>query len=220
MANPEDDWFTAAKLLRPQGRKGELLAEPHTEPASIIAGKPLWLTSQENTEPGPDAERELEAVWQPKGKNAGRIVLKLAGVDSISAAEAIAGHYLRMRASELPVLEQDTFRVRDLVGCSLFDHERRAGTVVDVQFPIAADGHTRLSDAPDLLAVRPLRDDGAEDTGGEPVLIPFVRSWLVEVDLATKRIMMELPPGLFDAAPGSEPDSEPDSDSSGTLNEG
>ncbi len=210
MANFQDDWLTAAKLLRPQGRRGELLAEPHVELSSFVAGQRLWLSIKDAGAPAPDAERELEDAWQPTGKNAGRVVLKLAGVDSISAAEALAGQYLRLRTSELPALEPDTFRVRDLVGCSLFDHERLAGTVVDVQFPIAADGHTRLADAPDLLAVRPVHGDAGEETAGEPVLIPFVRAWLIEVDLATKRIVMKLPPGLFDA----------DLVSSDTLDEG
>ncbi len=209
MANSEDEWLTAAKLLRPQGRRGELLAEPHAGLPSFVTGKRLWLSIKDGGVPAPDAERELEDAWQPTGKNAGRVVLKLAGVDSISAAEALAGQYLRLRTSELPALEPDTFRIRDLVGCSLFDQERLAGTVVDVQFPIAADGHTRLADAPDLLAVRPVHGDAGEEAA-EPVLIPFVRAWLIELDLSTKRIVMKLPPGLFDA----------DSVLSDTLDEG
>ena len=70
--------------------------------------------------------------------------------------------------------------------------------VVDVQFPIAADGRTRLQDAPDLLAVQPARPDGTPDTSREPVLVPFVRVWLAGVDLPAKRILMQLPSGLLD----------------------
>ena len=186
-------WVTAAQLLRPQGRRGELLAEPHGSLDIFTAGRQLWLASREGATPDASAERTVEQAWEPTGKNAGRVVLKLAGVDSISDAEALAGQFVLIRSSDLPPLDEDTFRVRDLIGCSLFDGETLTGTVADVQFPIAADGRTRLEDAPDLLAIQPA---GADDAA-EPVLIPFVRAWLVDVDIAAKRILMNLPPGFF-----------------------
>ena len=210
MITVQENWFPAAKLLRPQGRRGELLAELHAHFAAFAAGQKLWLTADEHANPAASAERELEHAWQPTGKNAGRVVLKLTGVDSISAAETLAGQYLLMRASDLPALEPDTFRVCDLVGCSVFDHDRLAGTVVDIQFPMAADGRTRLEDAPDLLAVQPVDAAGTADTVREPMLIPFVRAWLAEVDLPAKRIAMQLPPGLLDAE--SETDETGNSD--------
>ena len=204
-----DEWVPAARLMRPQGRRGELLADPHAEFSSFVPGQSLWLAPAEDAAPNPSGERILEAVWQPTGKNAGRVVLKLAGVESISEAEALAGQFLLLRAADLPALEDDTFRVRDLVGCSLYDGDRLAGIVTDVQFPIGADGHTRLTDAPDLLAVEPAANtlDAAPNTttndlqdAPEPVLIPFVRAWLVAVDVDAKRIVMNLPPGLFEDA--------------------
>ena len=206
MASTDEIWLPAAQLLRPQGRHGELLAEPYADLAILIAGLRLWLAPGEHSEPSPAAERVLEKAWQPTGRNAGRVVVKLQGVDSISAAEALAGQFLLMRAADLPPLEADTFRVRDLVGCSLLNEERLVGTVVDVQFPIAADGKTRLADAPDLLAVLPVAEGvpRTEVEDGDTVLVPFVRAWLIEVNLETKRIRMHLPPGLFDAEDTSD----------------
>ncbi|MGI4828326.1 MAG: ribosome maturation factor RimM [Janthinobacterium lividum] len=198
MLKADDRWLPAAQLLRPQGRHGELLAEPHADLSVFSTGRRLWLAPRENSVPLPSAERVLEAAWQPTGRNAGRTVLKLQGVDSISAAEALAGQFVLLRAADLPPLEEDTFRVRDLVGCALFDQEKLAGTVVDIQFPVGADGRTRLTDAPDLLAVQPAGDLNEPDNERDPVLVPFVRSWLTGVDLVAKRITMHLPPGLFD----------------------
>ena len=199
--------------MRPQGRRGEVLAEPLADLALFSAEHPFWLAPREDAIPSPAAERVLEAAWPPTGRNAGRIVLKLYGAESISDAEALAGQFLLMPLAQLPTLDPDTFLVRDLVGCSLFDGNRLAGTIVDVQFPVAADGRTRLEDAPDLLAVQPVapsrKPSGEQDPGSnpsaaptehEPALIPFVRAWLVNVDLAAKRITMQLPPGLFDPA--------------------
>ncbi len=205
--------MAVAQLLRPQGRHGELLADPHADVALLVAGCRLWLAAREDSIPHPDAGRELESTWQPTGRNAGRIVLKLRGTDSISAAEALAGQFLLLPLSVLPPLAPDTFRVRDLVGCALYDGDQHVGAVVDVQFPVAADGRTRLEDAPDLLVIEPVISavtavaaaDPAESAEPETVLVPFVRAWLLDVDLAAKRISMRLPPGLFTSADTEPP---------------
>ncbi len=215
--------MAVAQLLRPQGRRGELLAEPSAPFEVFTSGKGFVLCAAPSSSAVPTLllnSVELESAWQPAGRNAGRFVLKLKGTDSITAAEAIAGHHLFMRVEDLPTLEEGTYRVRDLVGCSLFDcsllnADALLGTVLDLQFPVAADGRTRLQDAPDLLVVQPLPPilpplvDPVEpgmtstlkaDRELEPVLVPFVRDWLVEVDLPGKRLRMRIPPGLFDAA--------------------
>ena len=211
------EWMIGAALLRPQGRRGEILVEPHTDLSTFIPGLTLWLATTEEAPPLSGGDHLLESVWQPTGKNAGRLVLKLSGIETISDAEAIAGKFLMLRANDLPPLPPDTFRVRDLVGCDLFDGDLRTGTVVDVQFPIAADGRTRLEDAPDLLAVDPSPIlagvqslDEADEV--EPTLVPFVRAWLLEVDIAGKRIVMNLPPGFFDEGESPEEALEEDSD--------
>ena len=197
-----ENWLVAAHILRPQGRRGELLVEPHVSFQLFSAGRRLWLGSSAAAEPAEGDVRLLEQAWQPLGKNAGRVVLKLAQVENISDAEALSGKHLFLRTADLPALEDGTYRVRDLVGCSLFDGPALVGTISDVQFPVAPDGRTRLADAPDLLAVLPATDppraidpEAPDDT--ETVLVPFVRAWLVNVDLQGKRIEMQLPPGLF-----------------------
>lgn len=203
MEDLTQDWVTGAALLRAQGRRGEVLVDPHADVSIFIPGLTLWLAAAEHVVPPNGSERTLESAWQPTGRNAGRLVLKLRGVDTISDAEAIAGKFLLLRTADLPSLPPDTFRVRDLVGCTLFNGDQLAGTVVDVQFPIAADGRTRLEDAPDLLAIQPASQPAptaiSEDHEGvEPTLIPFVRAWLVGVDIPGKRIVMNLPPGLIE----------------------
>jgi ribosomal 30S subunit maturation factor RimM len=54
--------------------------------------------------------------------------------------------------------------------------------------------------------VREIRGTGAQDilvvdgAGGVEHLIPAVQEWWREVDLAGRRIVVELPPGLLDPA--------------------
>ncbi len=199
---PAAEWMAAAHLLRPQGRHGEILAEPSAPFDLFTPGRRLATGALATAPAQPIVLAEIESAWQPTGRNAGRLVLKLRGTDSITAAEAIAGWHLFLRVDELPALEEGTYRVRDLTGCALFDGDALVGTVLDLQFPVGPDGRTRLEDAPDLLVVQLLALPTVEGVPGpvtESILVPFVRAWLLEVDLPAKRIRMQIPPGLFDA---------------------
>lgn len=188
-------WIAIASLIRPQGRRGELLAEPLSDlPEIFSAGQEVLLAKAGATTPATNASPiTIEDHWFPTGKNAGRVVLKLSGCESISQAEALAGQQLLLRADSLPKLAEDTFYVGDLLDCELLDGVRRVGRIVDVEFPTAPDGRTRLEDAAPLLAVE-------ATPGAEPVLVPFVRAWIEHVDLAARQLVMHLPAGLFDDA--------------------
>jgi 16S rRNA processing protein RimM len=195
-------WIPAARLLRPQGRRGELLAELLSDlPGLFAPGRRVSLAA---TGTVPATETTLESHWTPTGRNAGRVVVKLAGVDSISAAELLAGRELLIPASDLPPLEPDTWFVRDLLGCQLFDGTTLVGEIIGVEYPMSADGHTRLPDAAPLLEVigvgysRGNPQPSPTDSPGlaEPILIPFIKSWLDSVDLNGKRLVMHLPAGL------------------------
>jgi 16S rRNA processing protein RimM len=179
----QSQWIAIATLLRPQGRRGELLSEPLTDlPKIFQPGREVYLAS--------NTLITLEDAWHPTGKNAGRIVLKLSNSNSITEAESLAGQQLLIPADALPALDPDTWFVGDLIGCTLVNADQPAGTIVEIQFATAPDGRTRLEDAAPLL--------GVETAPGEdPVLVPFVRAWIVSVDIATKRVVMDLPAGLL-----------------------
>ena len=190
-----------ARLLRPQGRRGELLADLLTDfPEQLGSPAGVYLVAANATAPPASPTRTLvESQWLPTGKNAGRIVVKLAGCDSINDAERLAHMQLMVPATERPALDDDTFYVSDLIGSTLYNHEADhsetpVGEVVDVEFATTPDGKTRLPDAAPLLCVR-LPADSPET---EPTLIPFVRTQLISVDTAAHRIVMRIPPGLLD----------------------
>jgi 16S rRNA processing protein RimM len=191
-------WATLARLLRPQGRKGELLSDLLTDLDPAIqfrAGRIVALAPAEASRPAENAAPvTIEGFFLPTGKNAGRIVLKLSGCDSISQAELLAGRQLMVPAEELPTLDADTFYVSELIGCTLFNGDTAVGEVVDVQFAMSPDGKTRLPEAAPLLGMHPT---GAPEDA-EPILVPFVLAHLVSVDLASKRILMNLPEGLLE----------------------
>jgi 16S rRNA processing protein RimM len=185
-------WIVLAHLLRPQGRKGEVLAELLTDfPERFEDHGRVFLAR-----PGFDGDRsqartvEVEAFWLPVGRNQGRVVLKFAGVESISDAETIAGQDVIVPGEERLPLDDESVYISELVGCAVYDGPRRIGVIEDVQFAMTADGARRIDDVAPLLAV--LSDDGDE------VLIPFAKAFLISVDTEAKRIEMSLPEGLVE----------------------
>lgn len=203
-------WILLARVLRPQGRKGEVLADlftsntaQFTESQRICLAPPGFIDSTPPVavEPRP---AEVRGFWLPVGRNAGRIVLQLDGIDNISAAEALAGCEMVIPASERPGLDGGTVYVADLVGTTVFDGERLIGTIDDVQFPASPDGSRLRDEAAALLVVVSPTE--------EELLIPFVKEYIREMDLEQKRLQMKLPSGLIDInrGPEAEPEEPPD----------
>jgi 16S rRNA processing protein RimM len=192
-------WIALAHLLRPQGRKGELLAELFTDfPERFEERKQVFLA-----EPGFEGEAaqaraaEVVTFWLPVGKNEGRIVLQFAGVDSITQAEALAGLEVLVSDDERVALEDDAVYISELVGCKVYDGATEVGVIADVQFPATADGGRRLEDAAPLLEVT--------SPDGNEILIPFAKAFVVGVDTKEKRVTMTLPEGLLEVNQSPKP---------------
>ena len=185
-------WIVLAHVLRPQGRKGELLAELLTDfPERFDEKRRVFLASPNFA--GEEAQaRAIEVVsfWLPVGKNEGRIVLQFAGIDSITAAEGIAGLDVIIPYEERLPLDDESEYISDLIGCTVYDGSNVVGVIDDVQFPSTPDGARRLAEAAPLLAV--LSPDGAE------ILIPFAKAFLVGIDVKERRVDMKLPEGLIE----------------------
>ena len=169
-------WAILARLARPQGRIGEILADILTDfPERFAERKRLFLVSSE-TSPEPVREVTLERHWLHKG----RIVLKFAGVDSISDADALRGLLVAVLASERAKLTDGSVYIGDLIGCEVVDLNaaKPVGVVAGVDREAG------------LLQVK--------TPGGEEALVPFAKEYLVRMDVAGKRIEMRLPEGLLD----------------------
>jgi 16S rRNA processing protein RimM len=165
-------------VVKTQGRRGEVAVELHTDvPDRFKQEMRLWALLKDG------ARRELvvEEFWPHKSW----LVLKFAGVETISDAEVLKGAELQVPRSERAQLEPGWTYLSDLAGCTVFDGEREIGRIVDVEFG--------AGEAP-LLVVR-----GLEQTATElPYEIPFAEAYLVAVDIGHKLVRMRLPEGLLD----------------------
>lgn len=185
-------WIALAHILRPQGRKGEVLAELLTDfPERFETRKQVYLgPSGFDGEPAAARPAEVVAHWLPVGKNQGRIVLQFAGVDSITEAETLAGLDVLVPRKDRVALEDGAVYISELVGCTVYDSTLAIGVVKDVQFATTPDGTRRVEEAAPLLVL--------DAAGGDEVLVPFAKTFLVGVDAAAKRINMALPEGLVE----------------------
>jgi len=119
---------------------------------------------------------QIEDAWPHKDW----LVLKFAGVESISDAELLIGSELQVPASERAELEPGAAYVSDLIGCVLFDRDREIGAIRDVRFG--------AGEAPLLVM----------GSGKNELEIPYAQEFLVRVDLEGKRLDMNLPEGLLE----------------------
>src|SRR5580658_1465415 len=125
---------TLAHLLRPQGRKGELLADMLTNFPEKFTGRVVQVGTESKS-----AEYTIESYFLPTGRNAGRVVLKFANVDSINDAEKLNGLDVTVAAEERVPLGEDETYISDLVGCAVFDGEQEIGVVEDVEAPAGSE---------------------------------------------------------------------------------
>ena len=179
-------------MLKPQGRRGEVLAELHTDfPERFAERRELSGLALD----GSRRELQLEEHWFHKGG----VVLKFAGVDDISAAGQLAGLELQVPQEQRSQLEAGAAYVSELVGCDVWDGQRFLGRVSEVQFG--------AGEAPLLVVTLPVC--AARPTGGgsktTELLVPFAEEFVTKLDLEGRRIDMQLPEGLLDVdAPLSE----------------
>ena len=162
-------------MVKTQGRGGEVAGEILSDvPDRFAVGMKLLALPREA---GSRRELKVEDLWPHKGL----LVLKFAGVDSISEAETLVGCELQVPRSQRSELEAGWNYVSDLVGCAVLDHGREIGRIEDVQFG--------AGEAP-LLVVR--------DAAKRLLEVPFAEAYLDSIDVGQKQVRMNLPDGLLE----------------------
>jgi len=169
----EDDLITVARIARPQGVRGEVIADLLTDFPERFAELE---TARVQKSDGALVTLPLERHRLHKG----RVVLKFAGVDTMNDAERLRDARVMVARDELVKLPEDTFYEFDLMECEVVTAGGEpVGRVAGVQNYGAAP----------LLVVQ----DGDRER-----LIPLASSICREVDVARKRIVIDPPEGLLE----------------------
>ena len=175
---PSPQYLTLARVLRPQGRRGEVAAEILTDFPERLAKLASVYLSNGRT---PPYLANVRGCWISQSRG-GQAIFHFEGSDSISDAEKLVGLDVQIPFSERAPLPDCSYYVSDLIGCQIRDLEGRAlGSVRDVQSTGEGTAGTPLLvvDAPE----------------GE-LLIPLAQEICVHVDLNARSIEVNLPEGL------------------------
>ena len=187
---PPQRWLRVARIVRPQGHRGEVLAELLTDFPERFKEQPtVWLRAAEDAAEDEVPTRTVRV--EHSRLHAGRVVLALSGCDSMDAAETLRGTELLVPWEERVALPEGAIYVAELAGSLLINagagEEAVIGTIVDVD---------RYSGAGTLLVV--------ELPDGRELLVPFVHGYAPSWDAEARTLSMTLPEGLLALGNASE----------------
>ncbi len=164
------------RVLRPHGIRGELVVQVLSDvPDRLDAGRAVWITR--DTREGQQAGRR--AVISSSRPHKTGALLRFEGIEDRDQVEALRGSWLEVDRSEVPPAPEGTFYHYELLGCRCSNHGEDLGEVVDL-----------LEDGGGLLLI--------VSDGERRVPVPFVQAFLRRVDVAARRIELDLPPGLLE----------------------
>ena len=163
------DLVAVGRIVKPQGRKGEVAVEPLSDRTDRVPGlRRAWV-------PGPGGTARavvITSCWPHKG----RFVLKLEGVDSIDQAEAYRGLELGIGEEELEALPAGSYYHHQLVGLAVQDESGEALGTVQRVLETGAEAR--------VLEVRGPRGE---------LLVPMAERFIRAVDLAQGRVTVTVP---------------------------
>jgi 16S rRNA processing protein RimM len=167
-----DEFIAIGKILKTQGNRGAVKVLPLTDfPDRFKELKKINVSIK-----GGRLIMNIEEVM-PHQKY---IVVKFKEINDMNAAEGIKGGILEITRAELVPLPEGSYYIFDIVGLSVYGSGGEFfGEITEVI----------QTGANDVYIV---------DTGGKPLLIPALRQVVKEIDLAGRRMVVDLPEGLMD----------------------
>ncbi|RRQ26924.1 ribosome maturation factor RimM [Rhodococcus sp. Eu-32] len=172
--------LVTGRVVKSHGIRGEVVVEIRTdEPddrfavGSVIRGrKPR------------DTTGEVDYTVEAAREHSGRLLLRLKGIDSRDAADALRGTLFMVESDDLESSDDpDEFYDHELEGLTV---QLADGTVVGTVREVLH------SAAGELLSIRPA--DGSRSE----VLVPFVAAIVTSVSLADGTVVIDPPEGLLD----------------------
>jgi 16S rRNA processing protein RimM len=177
MSEPEiegaEPLIVVARAVKTRGLKGEIVADLLTDFPERFADVSQLIAV------GPDAKRiavELEQHWFQKN----RVILKLKDFNSIEASSALIGYDFAVPEADRVQLDEGSFYDWELEGCIV---NTVAGKQVGTVTGVLATGGVPLLE---------IKDAERE------YLVPLAGAIVTEVDIETKRIVIDPPEGLLE----------------------
>ena len=160
-----DKEIIIGKIVAPHGVRGDIRILPLTEKPDLFLDLEYLLLE------GGKKLTVKNARFQKR-----MILVTTKEITSMNEAELLRDKNIYIKAEDLPELEDDEFYVADLVGIPVYDLEgKQIGTFKDSLSTGSNDVY--------IIAV-----PGAKD-----ILVPALKEYFKEINLAEKRIVVKLP---------------------------
>ena len=160
-----------ARILAPHGLKGGMKVRVEDEnPSRFTKGRRLYID---------DTQKQVTVKsYRSKGLQG---ILQVEEISDIQEVEALVPVDLTVEESELPSLDDNTFYIKDLMQCQVFDAE-----------------HTLRGEVTDVLSYASNDVYVVKAPSGKEYYIPAVHAVIEKVSLGERKIILRSMKGLFD----------------------
>ena len=164
----DDHFIPLGKIVAPVGLRGEVKLYPYTDRIEHYNAVGVFIGG---------CKRCMKIVRYVKRSP----IIRIDGVGDRLQAENLVGAEIFILESELSDLPEDTYYLKDLIGCRVINEtDEDLGIIVNVQ----------QNGAQDIYEIKDLKS--------KEFLLPAVKEFIKEVDIDNKRVRVRLPEGLMD----------------------
>ncbi len=167
------EYLEIGKVANTHGVKGEIKVMPLTDDVQRFE-RLKWVYLEKG-------DRLLKYTIQGVKYSKGMVILKLAEINDMAAAEEIKGLFLKVDRDNAVKLEEGSFFICDILDSRVFDEQ---GKLLGNLKEVLRTGSN------DVYVVK--------DENNREILIPALKSVVREVSLENKRLTVSLPEGLVD----------------------
>ena len=164
----ETAFLLVGHLQRAHGIKGEIAMQVITDfPERLLKGKKLWI-----------GDSHIQHIIKSIRWKQDLMLLGFEGIDERSGIDVLVNQDVFIQTSALPKLPDGRYYFHQLIGLSIFEKENFIGKVTEIL------------------------ETGANDVfvislpGGKELLLPDIKSVILNVDLEEQKIQVAIPDGL------------------------
>ncbi|MEB1810063.1 MAG: ribosome maturation factor RimM [Bacillaceae bacterium] len=170
------NWFKVGKIVNTHGIRGELriISTTDFEEERYAPGAELFIEH-------PDLRELVPVIVESHRKHKNFDLLTFEGHTNISQVEKFKGGTLKVSEDALGELDEGEFYYHEIIGCQVYTNDgTELGKIKEVLSPGANDVWVIQSKA-----------------GGKDILIPYIDDVVKEVNVAEKKVTIELLEGLI-----------------------
>ncbi|OLO40870.1 ribosome maturation factor RimM [Alkalihalophilus pseudofirmus] len=169
-------WFKVGKIVNTHGIRGEVrvISTTDFEEERYAIGAELFIEH-------PEFREMVRVIVETHRKHKNFDLLTFEGYTNISHVEKFKGGSLKVSEDALSELDEGEFYYHEIIGCQVFTEDGlELGKIKEVLSPGANDVWVIQS-----------------KTGGKDILIPYIDDVVKEVNIAEKKVIIELLEGLI-----------------------